>query len=101
MHTAQKNFMETAEESTHFIAMMKEKVWNIDPDHTLNVDQTPIPFLYHSKKTLHTKGSKTIHVCASTTDTKCMTLSATVTGSGEMLPRMLIFKGATNGRIAK
>ena len=100
-HTAQKNFMETAEESKHFIAMMKEKVLSIDPDHILNMDQTPIPFSYHSKKTLHSKGSKTIHVRASTSDTKRVTLAATVTGSGKMLPPMLIFKGATNGRIAK
>jgi hypothetical protein len=81
--------------------MMKEKVWSIDPDHILNMDQTPTPFLYHSKKTLHTKSSKTIHVHASTTNTKHMTLAATVTGSGKMLSPMLIFKGASNGRIAK
>jgi hypothetical protein len=49
-HTAQTNFMETVEESKHFIAMMKEKVWSIDPDHILNMDHTPIPFLYHWKR---------------------------------------------------
>jgi hypothetical protein len=88
-HTAQKNFMETEEESKHFIAMMKEKVLGIDPDHILNMDQTPIPFLYHSNKTLHTKVSNTIHVHASSTYTKCTTLAATVKGSGKMLPPML------------
>jgi hypothetical protein len=93
MHTAQKNFMEIAEESNHFIAMMKEKVCSIDPDHILNIDKTPIPFLCNSKKMLHTKDSKII--------TKRVTLAATVTGSGKMLPPMLIFKGATSGRIAK
>ena len=73
--------------------MMNEKVWSIDPDHILNMDQTDIPFSYHSKKTLHTKGSKTIHVRAYTTDTKLMTLAATVTGSGKCCPQCFSSKG--------
>ena len=53
-----------------------------------------------SRKTLKTKGTRTIHLHASTSDTKRVTLAVTVDVSGKMLPPMLIFKGAPNGRIA-
>ncbi len=45
------------------------------------------------------EGTKTIHVCTSTTDTKHVTLAATVMGSGKLLTPFLIFKGKANGRI--
>jgi hypothetical protein len=64
------------------------------------MDQTLIPFSYHSNKTLDFKCTKTIHAKASTTDTKQVTLAATVTASGKMLSPFLIFKGKPNGRIA-
>jgi hypothetical protein len=80
--------------------MMKEKIMAKNPSHIINMDQTPIPYSFHTNKTLELKGTKTIHVRASTTDTKRVTLAVTVDGSGNMLPPMLIFKGATNGCIA-
>ena len=58
-----------------------------------------MPYSYNSNKTLDRKASKTIHVCASTTGTKQVTLAVSVEGSRNMLPPMLLFKGATNGRI--
>jgi hypothetical protein len=60
----------------------------------------PIPYSYHASKTLNVKGTKTIHARALTTDTKHVTLAATVTASGKMLSPFLIFKGKPNGRIA-
>jgi hypothetical protein len=99
-HTAQKNFQETEEESRHFIEMMKEKVAEYDPCEIINMHQSPIPYSYHSNRTLEIKSKKTVHVHASMADTKRVTLSVTVDASGKMLPPMLIFKGATNGRIA-
>jgi hypothetical protein len=100
-HTAQKNYHKTMEESCHFIEMMKYKVADKDPALIINMDQMPIPFSFHSAKTLEKKGTKTIHVRASTSDTKRVTLAATVDASGRMLPPMLIFKGAANGRISR
>ena len=50
--TAQKNYQETVEESRHLIVMIKDKVVDKDPSDTINMDQTPIPFSYHSSKTL-------------------------------------------------
>ena len=46
------------------------------------------------------KGMKTVHVRASTANTKRVTLAVTVKASGKILLPMLIFKGATNGCIA-
>ena len=99
-HTAQKNFHETEEESCHFIQFMKDKVSGKDPCDIINMDQSPIPFSFHSARTLEAKGTRTVHVHVSTSDTKRVTLAVTVDASGTMLPPMIIFKGAPNGRIA-
>jgi hypothetical protein len=88
------------EESRHFIVTMKDKVADKDPSDIINMDQTPIPFSFHSNKTLERKGTRTIHVHASTSDTKRVTLAAIVDASGRMLPPMLIFKCAANGCIS-
>ena len=64
------------------------------------MDQMPIPFSFHLNKTLETEGAQTVHVCASTTDTKRVTLAVCLEASGRMLPPLLIFKGAKKGRIA-
>jgi len=80
--------------------MMKDKVTDKDPSDIITMNQTPIPFSFHSMKTLEKKGTRTIHVHASTSDTKRVTFAATADASGRMLPLMLIFKGAANGRIS-
>jgi hypothetical protein len=79
---------------------MKNKISGKDPSHIINMDQTSIPYSFHSNKTLKLKGSKTIHIHVSTTDTKRVTLAVTFDGSSKMLPPRLIFEGATNGWIA-
>jgi hypothetical protein len=50
--------------------MMKDKMSGKDPSHIINMDQTPIPYSVHTNKTLELKGLNTIHVHASTMDTK-------------------------------
>ena len=81
MHTTQKDYHETMEESCHFIEMMRDKVADKDQALIINMDQTPIPFSFHATKTLEKKGMKTIHICSSTSDTKRVTLAATVDAS--------------------
>jgi hypothetical protein len=94
-HTAQKHFWETEESSRDFILMMQERTVDRNRDDILNMDQTPIAYSYHSNKTLDTRGSRTVHIHASTTDTKRVTVvAATVIVSGKMLPPFMIFKGA-------
>ncbi len=99
-HVAQKDHKETEEESAHFMNLMRQKVLGMDPDDIINMDQTPVPYSFPSNRTLDKKGSKTINVRTSTSDTKRATLAATVTASGKLLTPFLIFKGKTDGRIA-
>jgi hypothetical protein len=96
-HRVQKNFHETEEELRHFIQFMKDKVLGKDPCDIINMDQSPIPYSFHSARTLEVKGTRTVHVHASTSDTKRVNLAVTVDASGKMLQPMLIFKGAPNG----
>ena len=98
-HTAQKHFMDTEAYAKDFIAVMKSKLEGRNLDDVLNMDQTPIPFSFHSNTTLEVKGARTVHSRASTTDTKRITLAVTVTASGKMLTPFLIFKGKPQGRI--
>ena len=100
-HVAQKSHHETEAASIEFMEFMRRKVANMNPDHVINMDQTPIPFSYHNNRTWNKKGMQTFHMHASTTETKRATLAATVTMSGQLLVPLLIFKGAANGRIAK
>jgi hypothetical protein len=100
-YTAQKHFKETEEESKDFLEMMRAKLQGRNKDDILNMDQTLISYSFHSRTTLEAVGTKTIQVRASTTDTKCVTVAATVTASGKMLPPFMIIKGAPKGRIAK
>ncbi len=65
------------------------------------MDQTPVYFSMHPRKTLDSKGKKTIHVWSSTDDTKRATVAVTITASGDNLPLLVIFKGTKSGCIAK
>jgi hypothetical protein len=62
-HTTQKHFKETEEESNHFIKFMRTKIAGKDPCNIINMDQTPIPFYFHSNKMLETKGTRSICPC--------------------------------------
>jgi hypothetical protein len=96
-HTTQKCFKETEEESKHFIEVMRMKLAGRDPCDIINMDQTPILYSFHLNKTLENEGTRSIHVNASTTETKHVTLAVTLDGSGSMLLPMLIFKCVPNG----
>jgi hypothetical protein len=61
-HVAKKGHTETAEESFHFISLMRQKIAGMNPDDIIDMDQTPIPYSYHSNWTLEAKGTKTIHM---------------------------------------
>jgi hypothetical protein len=92
--------MESEADAKDFRAVMKSKLEGRNLDNVLNMDQMLILFSYHSNKMLEVKGARTVHSRASTTETKHVTLVATVTASGNMLPPFLIFKGKPQGCIA-
>ena len=68
-----------------------------DPCVIIDMDQPPIPYAFHFNKTLENEGTRSIHVHASTTETKHVTLAVTLDGSGSMLLPMLVFKRVPNG----
>ena len=84
----------------HFIEFMMMKLVGKDPCDIINMDQTPILYSFHSNKTLENKGMRTIHVRASTMNTKQVTFTVSLDDSKSILPPMLIFMGVPNGRIA-
>jgi hypothetical protein len=99
-HVAQKHHKETEMASKFFISMVQDRVAGVPPESVLNMDQTPIYFSFHEKRTLAPKGQKTIHILASTNSTQRATLNVAVTLAGTMVKPMTIFKGKTNGTIA-
>ena len=101
-HESQRHPEEVKEEAHDFLSEMKKMVVGPHRDQRfiINMDQTPVYFSMAPSKTLDLIGRKTIHVRKSTNDTKRATVAATITASGHILPAMVVFKGAKNGRIA-
>ena len=54
-----------------------------------------------AKRTLEVTGKKTIHIRTTADDTKRATVAVTIAADGTLLPSMIVFKGAANGRIAQ
>ena len=102
-HESQRGPGETAAEALDYMQHVRVKLAqpNQHADYIINMDQTPIPFTFNSKRTLEMVGKKTVHIRKSTNDTKRAILALTVTASGKMIRPMLIFKGTVNGRIVK
>jgi hypothetical protein len=102
-HESQKDPRETESEAIDYIENIRPKL--TQPcrhlDFIINMDQTPVPFTYNSKKTLSVVGRKTVHRRKSTNDMKRATFAMTVTASGKVLTPLLVFKGKPGGRIEK
>ena len=100
---SQKDPRETQSEALDFVKSVSPKLSQTcqHPNFILNMDQTPIPFTYNSKKTLDVVGKKTIHVRKSTNDTKRATFAMRLTASGKFLKPVVVFKGKPGGRIEK
>jgi hypothetical protein len=84
-HVAQRNHKDDEEDTLHFIMMMREKVALMNRDDVINMDQTPILYSYHTSRTLAQRGTKTIHVRSSKSDSKRATLASTSSSSNEKL----------------
>ncbi len=95
IYTAQQNPKGMEQVACDFMELMQQKVAHMNPEHVLNMDQTPIPFLYHNKCMWDKKGVKTVLMQSSTSETKRATLVTTVTMS--VLPPLLIFKSKKMG----
>ncbi len=67
----------------------------------INMDQMPVFFSMHPKKTLEILGKKTIVIRTSTNDTRRATIALTITAAGDQLVPMVVYKGTENGTIKK
>jgi hypothetical protein len=102
-HVSQCKPDEVAAEASDYMDLMRQLVEgpHLDRRFIINMDQTPVYFSMNAKRTLDVVGVKTVHICTSTNDTKCVTVAVTITGLGLVLPPMVVFKGKPNERIAK
>jgi hypothetical protein len=102
-HTSQRPPVEVANEATDYMVYMRQIVVgsNRDRRYILNMDQTPVYFAMSAKRTLEVTGKKTIHIRTTADDTKRATVAVTIAADGTLLPSMVVFKGAANGRIAQ
>jgi len=102
-HESQKHPSESINEGTDFMVMIREVVSqpNRSQHFIINMDQTPVYFTMHPKKTIEKKGKRIVNLRKSTGDTKRATFAMCVTASGRKLKPLLVFKGKPNGRIAK
>ena len=100
-HESQKDPRETRAASLDFLRLMRPKLTQPcrHQDFIINMDQTPVPFTFNSKRTLELVGRRTVNVRKSTNDTKRATFAMTVTASGKILKPLLVFKGKPGGRI--
>ena len=67
-HESQRDPRETAAEALDYMQHIRVKLAepNQHADYIINMDQTPIPFTFNSKRTLEMAGKKTIHIRKST-----------------------------------
>jgi DDE superfamily endonuclease len=100
-HESQKDPRTTAAEALDFVMSIRPRLTQPcrHQDYILNMDQTPVPFTFNSKRTVEILGRRTVHVRKSTNDTKRATYAMTVTASGKALTPLLVFKGKPGGRI--
>eukprot|EP00956_Cyclotella_meneghiniana_P006714 scaffold8927_cov71-Cyclotella_meneghiniana.AAC.1 len=99
-HVAQKHPAQTEALAKAFIELVRERVRHMPPDAVANMDQTPIPFAYNSRRTLARRGSSSIHLLAPGEKERA-TFNATITLAGGKLKPLVVFKGKPGGRIEK
>ena len=94
-HLSQRQPSEMEEIATDFVRVTREKLQMScrDEAYIINMDQTPVPFLYDPKKTIEVVGQRTIHIRKSTCNMKRATCALTVTASGKMITPLFVFKG--------
>ena len=94
-HLSQCQPSEMEEIVMGFIRVTQEKLQMScrDEAYIINMDQTPVPFLYDPKKTIEVVGRRTIHIRKSTCNTKHATCTLTVSASGKMITPLFVFNG--------
>lgn len=63
------------------------------PSFILNMDQTPVYYSMHEKRTLATKGQRSVNVRTSQKETERITVAVTISAGGDLLAPTIVFKG--------
>jgi hypothetical protein len=67
----------------------------------INMDQTPVYFSMHPKRTLDVLGTKTIVIRTTANDTQCAIIALTITAAGDQLVPIVMYKGTENDHITQ
>jgi hypothetical protein len=65
-------------------------------DFIINMDQTPVYHAMNARSTIEHVGVRTVNMRMSTGNSKCVTVAATITASGKIVPTMVVFKGESS-----
>lgn len=90
---AQKHNSKMEAVAHEFMDLMRQFVTTMNPNHFLSMTQISIPFVNHTNCTWSVTGLKSIHMQASTPDTKRVMLAATLDMSSKVLFLLFILKG--------
>ena len=63
------------------------------PSFILNMDQTPVYYSMHEKRTIAKKGDRTVNVRTSQKETERITVAVTISAAGDLLAPTIVFKG--------
>jgi hypothetical protein len=102
-HKTQHKPKDVVEEALDYMNIMRPflKGPHRDQRFILNMDHPPVFFCMMRKKTIEVIGVKTVHIHASTNDTKRAPVAVTIAADGTVLPLRIVFKGKPDGRIAR
>jgi DDE superfamily endonuclease len=100
-HVSQETGDAVITKATDWMAQIRPILVGRDHRFIINMDQTPIFFSMQRRTTLEALGTRSVNVRTSGGQTMRVTVAATVTASGAVLPPLFVFKGKPGGRIER
>ena len=94
-HVSQKSPLEAVSDAQDFVEIVRPFLYGPSrhPKYILNMDQTPVYYSMHEKKTLETKGVRTVNLRTCKNDSERITVGVTISADGDLLPPTIVFKG--------
>ena len=94
-HQSQKSPMLAVSDALDFIETMCPFLYGPSrhPKYILNMDQTPVYYSMHERRTLETKGAKTVNLHTCKNDSERITVGVTISAAGDLLPPTIVWKG--------
>jgi hypothetical protein len=97
-HMSQRDPHKVEAEAIKFLKYIRPRLDNgsCPPDYIINMDQTPVYHAMNTRSTIEHVGAWTVNMRTSTGDSKRVTVTATITASGKIVPTMVVFKGESS-----